>query len=106
MFYHGYLMSEAVAYPVFLVAVAVIARALAGRSNRLALEVPAVCLLAIATRVQFLILPLAYLVGVAVCGRGAYRRHGIGPARCGFRSYDRTRRASKFGRQCAACFRS
>jgi hypothetical protein len=77
MFYHGYLMSEAVAYPVFLVAVAVIARALAGRSNRLALEVPAVCVLAIATRVQFLILPLAYLVGVAVCGRGAYRRHVV-----------------------------
>ena len=77
MFYHGYLMSEAVAYPVFLVAVAVIARALAGRSSRLALEVPAVCVLAIATRVQFLILPLAYLVGVAVCGRGAYRRHVV-----------------------------
>ena len=77
MFYHGYLMSEAVAYPVFLVAVAVIARALAGRSNRLALEVPAVCLLAVSARVQFLVLPLAYLVGVAVCGRGAYRRHVI-----------------------------
>ena len=77
MFYHGYLMSEAVAYPVFLLAVAVIARALAGRSNRLALEVPAVCLLAVAARVQFLVLPLAYLVGVAVCGRGVYRRHVI-----------------------------
>ena len=77
MFYHGYLMSEAVAYPVFLVAVAVIARALAGRSNRLALEVPAVCLLAVSARVQFLVLPLAYLVGVAVCGRGVYRRHVI-----------------------------
>src|SRR2546422_7918697 len=77
MFYHAYLMSEAVAYPVFLLAVAVIARALAGRSNRLALEVPALCVLAIATRVQFLVLPLAYLVGVAVCGRGAYRRHVI-----------------------------
>ncbi len=75
MFYHGYLMSEALAYPVFLLTLAVLARALAGRSNRLALEVPAVCLLAIATRVQFLVLPLAYLVGVAVCGRGAYRRH-------------------------------
>jgi hypothetical protein len=75
MFYHGYLMSEALAYPVFLVTVAVLARALAAQSNRLALEVPAVCVLAIATRVQFLVLPLAYLVGVAVCGRGAYRRH-------------------------------
>jgi hypothetical protein len=77
MFYHGYLMSEALAYPVFLIAVAVLARALAGRSNRLALEVPAVCLLAIATRVQFLVLPLAYLVGVAICGRGSYRRHVV-----------------------------
>jgi hypothetical protein len=77
MFYHGYLMSEAVAYPVFLIAVAVLARALAGRSTRFALEVPAVCVLAIATRVQFLVLPLAYLVGVAVCGRGAYRRHVV-----------------------------
>ena len=75
MVYHGYLMSEALAYPVFLVTVAVLARALAAQSNRLALEVPAVCVLAIATRVQFLVLPLAYLVGVAVCGRGAYRRH-------------------------------
>src|SRR2546426_10428963 len=60
MFYHAYLMSEAAAYPVFLIAVAVLARALAGRANRLALEVPAVCVLAIATRVQFLVLPLAY----------------------------------------------
>jgi hypothetical protein len=77
MFYHGYLMSEALAYPVFLITVAVLARALAGQSNRLALEVPAVCVLAIATRVQFLVLPVAYLVGVAVCGRGAYRRHRI-----------------------------
>ena len=43
MFYHAYLMSEALAYPVFLITVAVLARALAGRSNRFALEVPAVC---------------------------------------------------------------
>src|SRR6059036_1516261 len=42
MVYHGYLMSEALAYPVFLVTVAVLARALAAQSNRLALEVPAV----------------------------------------------------------------
>jgi hypothetical protein len=36
-----------------------------------------VCVLAIATRVQFLVLPLAYLACVAVCGRGAYRRHRV-----------------------------
>ena len=75
MVYHGYLMSEALAYPVFLIAVAVLARALAGQSGRMALEVPAVCALAIATRVQFLVLPLGYFAAVAVCGRGAYRRH-------------------------------
>src|ERR1700704_1909441 len=83
MFYHGYLMSEAVAYPVFVVTVAVLARALAGRANRVALEVPAVCVIAVATRVQFLVLPVAYLVGVAVCGRGAYRRHAIPAAATG-----------------------
>ena len=75
MFYHGYLMSEWLAYPVFLLTVAVLARALAEQSSRLALQVPAVCVLAVATRVQFLVLPIAYLIGVAVCGRGAYRRH-------------------------------
>jgi hypothetical protein len=75
MVYHGYLMSEALAYPVFLIAVAVLARALAGQSGRMALEVPAVCALAIATRVQFLVLPLGYFAAVAVCGRGTYRRH-------------------------------
>jgi hypothetical protein len=75
MFYHGYLMSEALAYPVFLLTVAVLARALAGRSSLAAIQVPAVCVLAITTRVQFLVLPLAYLAAVAVCGRGNYRRH-------------------------------
>jgi hypothetical protein len=75
MFYHGYLMSEALAYPVFLATVAILVRALAAQSRRLALEVPAICVVAIATRVQFLVLPLAYLIGVAICGRGAYRRH-------------------------------
>ena len=69
MFYHGYLMSEALAYPVFLVAVAVIAPRAPGlragsRSRYRRLRV------GVATRVQFLVLPLAYLVGVAVCGRG------------------------------------
>jgi hypothetical protein len=71
MLYHGYLMSEALAYPVFLCAVLVIVRGV----ERPSLAVPAVCLAAIATRAQFLVLPLAYLAAVAVCERGRYRRH-------------------------------
>jgi hypothetical protein len=69
--YHGYLMSEALAYPVFLSAVAVIVRGV----EKPSLAVPMMCTLAIATRVQFLVLPLAYLAAVAVCARGNYRRH-------------------------------
>jgi hypothetical protein len=75
LFYHGYLMSEALAYPVFLTAIAVLARAVQAPSRRMALAVPLVCALAVATRVQFLVLPLAYIATVAVCGRGQYRRH-------------------------------
>ena len=71
MLYHGYLMSEALAYPVFLCAVLVLVRAV----ERPTVAVPFVCALAIATRVQFLVLPLAYLAAVAVCERGRYRRH-------------------------------
>src|SRR5437588_9892566 len=71
MVYHGYLMSEALAYPVFLCAVAVIVRGV----EKPSIAVPIVCALAIATRVQFLVLSLAYLAAVAVCERGNYRRH-------------------------------
>ena len=71
MLYHGYLMSEALAYPVFLCAVFVLVRAV----ERPTIAVPFVCALAIATRMQFLVLPLAYLAAVAVCERGRYRRH-------------------------------
>src|SRR5436190_4830289 len=71
MLYHGYLMSEALAYPVFLCAVLVLVRAV----ERPTLAVPFVCALAIAARMQFLVLPLAYLAAVAVCERGRYRRH-------------------------------
>jgi hypothetical protein len=62
MVYHGYLMSEALAYPMFLVAVAVIVRGI----EKPSLAVPIVCALAIATRVQFIVLPLAYFAAVAV----------------------------------------
>ena len=71
MVYHGYLMSEALAYPVFLCAVAVILRGV----EKPGVAVPLVCVFAVATRVQFLVLPLAYLAAVAVCERGNYRRH-------------------------------
>src|SRR6266540_344809 len=47
MVYHGYLMSEALAYPVFLCAVAVLAHAVATPSRWTALVVPAMCTLAI-----------------------------------------------------------
>jgi len=77
MVYHGYLMSEALAYPVFLCAVAVIVRGV----ERPSLAVPVMCALAIATRAQFLVVPLAYLAAVAVCERGRYRRHLV-PVTC------------------------
>jgi len=80
MVYHGYMMSEALAYPVFLVAAAVLTRQLATPTRSAAVEVPIVCALAIATRIQFVVLPLAYFAAVAVCGRGAYRRHGVSVA--------------------------
>jgi hypothetical protein len=71
MVYHGYLMSEALAYPVFLCAVAVLVRGV----EKPSIAVPVMSALAIATRVQFLVLPLAYLAAVAVCERRNYRRH-------------------------------
>jgi hypothetical protein len=83
MVYHGYLTSEALAYPVFLFAVAVLAHAVAEPSRRNALAVPLVCALAVGTRVQFLVLPLAYLGAVAICGRGGYRRYAVPAALTG-----------------------
>jgi hypothetical protein len=83
MVYHGYMMSEALAYPVFLVAVAVLVRAVAQETRWAAVEVPAVCTVAIATRIQFVVLPLAYFIAVAFCGRGSYRRHVVPVAATG-----------------------
>src|SRR5436309_2671716 len=67
----------ALAYPVFVLTVAVVVRAVAEPSRRLAFAVPLACILAVATRVQFLVLPLAYLAAVALCARGSYRRHAV-----------------------------
>ena len=79
MLYHGYLMSEALAYPVFLCAVLMLVRGV----EKPSIAVPVMCALAIATRVQFLVLPLAYLAAVAVCERGNYRRHLVPAALTG-----------------------
>jgi hypothetical protein len=65
--YHGYLMSEALAYPVFLCAVAMIVRGV----EKPSLAVPLMCTLAVATRVQFIVLPLAYLVASASACAGS-----------------------------------
>ncbi len=75
MVYHPYLMTEAAGYPVFLLAVYVFVRAAAEPSRRLGIAVPAVWLLAAATRMQFAVLPLAYVAAVAVCGR--WRRQAL-----------------------------
>ena len=75
MVYHAYLMSEALAYPVFLTVVAVLASAVTKPGRWTPVLVPAACLLGIATRVQFVVLPLAYLAAVAVAG--SYRRHAL-----------------------------
>src|SRR5262249_51217846 len=77
MVYHAYLMSEAAAYPVFVLSVAVLVRAAAAPSRKLGIAVPAVCVLAAATRVQFIVLPLAYVAAVVVCGRRRLRRSAI-----------------------------
>jgi hypothetical protein len=82
MLYHGYLTSEAVAYPVFLLAVAVCVRALAAPSvSRDAIAV-AVLFLAVLTRAQFVVLPLVFIVSVLLVGR-PLRRHATALAALG-----------------------
>lgn len=84
MAYHAYLMSEALAYPVFLLALATMVRALAAPSARWELAVVGVSLLAVTTRIQFVALPLAYLLAVPLAARlsggsarAALRRHAL-----------------------------
>ena len=58
--------------------VAVLAQALADRSSRMAIAVPAVMRSSRSRRESSSsILPLAYLAAVALCGRGNYRRHAL-----------------------------
>jgi hypothetical protein len=77
MLYHGYLMSEALAYPVFLFAVAVYLRELALGGPRLGLAVACASLVAVGTRTQFAALPLAYLVALCATRQGGLRRHWV-----------------------------
>jgi hypothetical protein len=74
MIYHGYLTSEAAAYPVFLLAVAVCVRALAAPSRGSDLVAVATLLLAVLTRAQFVVLPLVFLAALLLVGR-PLRRH-------------------------------
>jgi hypothetical protein len=74
MLYHGYLTSEAAAYPVFLLAVGACIRALEAPSPRRDLLAVAVLGLAVLTRAQFVVLPLVFVLAVFVVGRPV-RRH-------------------------------
>jgi hypothetical protein len=84
MLYHAYLMSEALAYPVFLLACATMVRAIAEPSRRMELAVVGVSAVACLTRLQFIVVPLAYLVAAPLAARlagepvrTALRRHRI-----------------------------
>ena len=84
MLYHAYLMSEALAYPVFLLACATMVRAIAEPSRRMEMAVVGVSALACLTRLQFIVVPLAYLVAAPLAARlagepvrTALRRHRI-----------------------------
>jgi hypothetical protein len=75
MLYAPYLMSEALAYPVFLLAAATMTRALVRPTRAMEAAVVAVSLLAVLTRVQFVVVPVAYLVAVAA--RRRLRAHAL-----------------------------
>ena len=75
MLYHGYLMSEALAYPVYLTAVVVLVRAV----ERPTIAVPFVCALAVATRGA---VPRP-AVGLPARGRGLRARQLPAPPRSG-----------------------
>jgi hypothetical protein len=75
MLYGPYLMSEALAYPAFLLALATMVRAIDSPSRRMEVAVVAVSLGAVLTRIQFVVLPIAYLV--AVVRVRELRRHTV-----------------------------
>jgi hypothetical protein len=77
MIYHAYLLSEALAYPVFLIAVAVYVRELTQPTAAAGAAVIAVSALAVGTRTQFVALPVAYLVAAISTRGGELRRHAV-----------------------------
>lgn len=79
MLYHAYLMSEALAYPIFFLACATIVRAIAQPSRGMEMAVVAVCAAACLTRLQFIVLPLAYLAAAPLAARlaGESLRTGV-----------------------------
>ncbi|HEV8603390.1 MAG TPA: glycosyltransferase family 39 protein [Gaiellaceae bacterium] len=84
MLYGPYLMSEALAYPVFLLALATMLRAIERPSRRMEAAVVAVSVVAVLTRLQFIVVPVAYLVAAPLAGwlcgerpRAVVRRHAL-----------------------------
>ena len=84
MLYGPYLMSEALAYPVFLLALATMLRAIDRPSRRMEVAVVAVSVVAVLTRLQFLVVPLVYLIAAPLAGRlcgetlrSSFRRHTL-----------------------------
>jgi hypothetical protein len=84
LLYHSYLMTDAAGYPACLLALAVMTRALGRPSRGWEAAVVGVSLLAVLTRTQFVVLPLAYLVAAGLAGRptgegvrASYRRHRL-----------------------------
>ena len=84
MVYGPYLMSEALAYPVFLLALATMVRAIDRPSRRMEFAVIAVSLAAVLTRLQFVVVPLVYLIAAPLAGRlcgerlrSTVRRHSL-----------------------------
>jgi hypothetical protein len=82
MLYHGYLTSEAAAYPIFLLAVALCVRALSAPSRGRDFAALAVLALAVVTRAQFVVLPLAFALSIVLVGR-PLRRHTVALAGLG-----------------------
>ena len=76
MLYHSYLTSEALAFPVFLLAVFVSVRAVAEPSLRWDALAVLVLGAAVLTRAQFVVLPLAFVLTVLLVGRPV-RRHAL-----------------------------
>jgi hypothetical protein len=76
LLYDAYLLSEPLAYPVFVTAFAVLVRALDAPSARWGLAAIAVSAVAVGTRVQFVALPLVFAALVAARPR-ELRRHTV-----------------------------